>query len=136
MVSNLLKPFFMVNNETNMKQPNITILHGVNCVNAGDLGIIHSTVQRVRDVFPEAEINILSPFKNFYGIFHHYLVLAMLNNLTPLTCLNVAPSLMQRSTISSSITFTPEMTSIEWSNITSDIGVVGPSMILKASFLQ
>ena len=41
------------------------ILHGVNCINAGDLGIIHATVQRLREEMPRATVAILSPFFGF-----------------------------------------------------------------------
>ncbi len=44
---------------------NIVVLHGVNIVNAGDLGIIHATIQRLIEVFPGSNIKILSPFKEF-----------------------------------------------------------------------
>lgn len=47
------------------KTKNIVVLHGVNILNAGDLGIIHATIQRLVEIFPDFDIKILSPFKVF-----------------------------------------------------------------------
>jgi len=46
-------------------EPEIAILHGVNVVNAGDLGIIHATVQRLRQEMPSGKISIISPFVGY-----------------------------------------------------------------------